>query len=260
MPWIDANGIAHHYLLEGPEGGTPLVLMHELGGSTASWDRAMPHLKDRRTLRYDWRGAGQSEKIRGELSMATLVEDLKALLDGLGLTEPVDIAATALGGGIALAFAATHPGRVRKLMVSSPAIGGASGIEDMLRARADEVEASGMRPQVDISLDRSYLPKYRTDPAAFQEYRSRWVSNDPRSYASFNRMLAGTDEWGSIGKIACPTLVIGGSDDMLLTPPDMKKIAEAIPGAEFRELPTGHFFAVNTPDLWAETALAYFFG
>ena len=260
MPWVEANGVALHYRLEGPEGARPLALVHELGGSVASWDRAMPYLQGRRVLRWDWRGAGRSEKIRGDLSVDTVSDDFVALLDALGLSGAVDMAGTALGGGVALAFAARHPDRVRRLAVSSPAIGGASGIEQLLRNRADEVEAGGMRPQVDVSLDRSYLPKYRDDPAAFADYRACWISNDPMSYASHNRMLAAMDERENLGRIACPTLVLAGKDDGLLVTDAMAVIADAIPGARFQECATGHFFAVNTPKLWAETVLPFFDG
>lgn len=258
MPWIEANDIMLHYRVEGPSDGAPLILIHELGGSIESWDRVMPHLGQRRVLRWDWRGAGQSEKIRGELAVDVLCADLAALMDGIGLGGSVDVAGTALGGGVALAFAARYPDKVRRLAVSSPAIGGASGIEAMLRARADQVEQGGMRAQVDISLDRSYLPKYRQDTKAFQEYRARWMTNDPASYASHNRMLAAMDERLNLAKIACSTLVLGGADDALLTPDAMQEVADAIPGAEFQKLASGHFLPVNTPDLWAETVLPFF--
>ena len=258
MPWIEANDIMLHYRIEGPADASPLVLIHELGDALESWDRVMPHLGHRRVLRWDWRGAGQSEKIRGELSVDVLCADLAALMDALDLSGPADVAGTALGGGVALAFAARMPEHVLKRAVSSPTVGGASGIEALLRARADQVEQKGMRGQVDTSLDRSFLPKHRLDASAFQEYRARWISNDPSSYASHNRMLAGMDERANLAKITCPTLVLGGEDDALLTPSAMREVAEAIPGAEYQTLASGHFLPVNTPDLWAKTVLPFF--
>lgn len=262
MPWVEANGVSLEYFLDGPAGGAPLVLIHELGGTAYSWDRVMPALEraGRRVLRWHWRGTGLSEKIRGELAAGTLCADLAALMDAIDFPQPADVAGTALGGGLGLAFAARHPAKVRRLAVSSPAIGGASSIEGMLRARADEVERQGMRAQVDSSLARSYLEKYRGDAQAFRDYRNRWIGNDPASYASHNRMLAAMNETASLGKIACPTLVIGGTDDMLLTPAAMRLIADAIPGAEFRELPTGHFLPVNTPELWVQEVLPWLDG
>ncbi|MCA8927157.1 MAG: alpha/beta fold hydrolase [Alphaproteobacteria bacterium] len=259
MALIEANGIVQEYELTGPAGGAPLVLIHELGGSLQSWDRCMPALAaaGRRVLRYNWRGTGASEKIRGELDVATLCDDLAALIIAVGLAQPADVAGTALGGGVALAFAARHPAKVRRVAVSSPAIGGSDGLKDMLRSRADLVEVQGMRGQVDTSLDRSYLPKYRSDREAFVAYRNRWIANDPVSYASHNRMLAAMDETAHLARIAGPVLVIGGSDDALLTPTAMRAIADALPVAEFRELPTGHFLPVNTPDLWGSEVLPW---
>ena len=142
--------------------------------------------------------------------------------------------------------------------LDSPALVDRDAASRELRDRADDVERDGMRSQVDISLDRSYLPKYRTGSAAFAEYRARWLANDARSYADHNRMLAAMDERANLARIAAPTLVLGGSDDALLTPSAMQEIAAAIPGAEFQELPSGHFLPVNTPDLWADTALPFF--
>ena len=71
-------------------------------------------------------------------------------------------------------------------------------------------------------------------------------------------MLAGMDERANLAKITCPTLVLGGEDDALLTPSAMREVAEAIPGAEYQTLASGHFLPVNTPDLWAETVLPFF--
>ena len=69
MDWIDINGAGLRYELSG-EGPKTLVLVHEMGGSLESWDQVMPMLlPGRRILRYDWRGAGMSEKARDRKSV-----------------------------------------------------------------------------------------------------------------------------------------------------------------------------------------------
>jgi 3-oxoadipate enol-lactonase len=50
-------------------------------------------------------------------------------------------------------------------------------------------------------------------------------------------------------KLRCPVLVIGGSLDRVRRPHLAKAVAEAIPGAIFAELRTGHYMSVQTPDL-----------
>jgi 3-oxoadipate enol-lactonase len=43
-------------------------------------------------LRYDTRGAGLSQKVRGELGIDTMADDITALLDGLGIAGKVALA------------------------------------------------------------------------------------------------------------------------------------------------------------------------
>ena len=261
MAWIEANGVTLHYSLDGPEGGKPLVLVHELGGTSYSWEPLMERVTaaGHRVLRCDWRGSGLSEKIVGPFSVDDMCADLAALMDVVGFGQPADVVGTALGGGVAIAFAARYPAKVGKLVVSSPATGSPGGNERIM-TRAAGVKKDGMRPFADPSFALSYPEKYRTDAATYAEYRNRWICNDPASFAAHNMMLAGMDESANFGKLSCPTLVISGVDDPLRTPAAVKEIADAIPGAEYRELNAGHFLPVTSPDLWAETVLPWLAG
>src|SRR6266571_3029138 len=90
MHFIEVNGTALRYDVRG--GGATLVLIHEMGGTLESWDLVVPLLSGtRRVLRYDTRGAGLSQKIRGPLAIDTMVDDLIALLDALGISYPVEL-------------------------------------------------------------------------------------------------------------------------------------------------------------------------
>src|SRR3954469_25741011 len=123
MEFIELNGAALRYELSG-KGDRTLVLVHEMGGSLESWDDVVPRFTaTHRVLRYDTRGAGLSQKVRGELSVDTMADDIAALLDALGISGKVALAAVALGGAIALHFAARHPERTSAVTVGSPATG-----------------------------------------------------------------------------------------------------------------------------------------
>src|SRR5215475_6668672 len=79
VPWMDANGISIHFQTAGQ--GPSVVLLHEMGGTLDSWDGIAPALGQRfRTLRYDQRGSGLSEKVRQPITTELLVEDLEAVL------------------------------------------------------------------------------------------------------------------------------------------------------------------------------------
>jgi 3-oxoadipate enol-lactonase len=81
MEFVELNGAALRYELLG-NGERTLVLVHEMGGSLESWDDIAPRFAEsRRVLRYDSRGAGLSQKVRGELHIDTMADDIAALLD-----------------------------------------------------------------------------------------------------------------------------------------------------------------------------------
>ena len=116
MNFIEANGVSLRYVVEGI--GKPIVLIHEMGGTIESWDLVVPALAaKRRVIRYDTRGAGFSEKIRGVLKIATMTNDLIALIDALGIEEKVALAGTAVGGAIALHTAVRFAGRISAAIV-----------------------------------------------------------------------------------------------------------------------------------------------
>ena len=107
MKWICVNNVSLRYELAGPTGAPVVLLIHEMGGTLDSWDECLPALqKEFRTLRYDQRGCGLSQKVSGALDIGEMVDDLVALLDALKLTAPVYVVGSALGAGIAAAFAA----------------------------------------------------------------------------------------------------------------------------------------------------------
>lgn len=117
MPWIEANGAALRYDIAGT-GPRTVVLVHEMGGTLESWSHVVPLLsaKGYRTLTYDTRGAGLSEKARSPLSIDTLADDAAGLVDALGIEGKVAIAGIAVGGAIAIRFAARHAARTAALV------------------------------------------------------------------------------------------------------------------------------------------------
>src|SRR5450759_2647166 len=111
MDWIEVNGVSLRYDLTGT-GEKTIVLVHEMGGSLETWDYMLPALIKRwRVLRYDTREAGFSEKTGHVPGIATMTNEIAGLLDALNIIAPVAIAGCALGGAIAMHFAASHPHR-----------------------------------------------------------------------------------------------------------------------------------------------------
>jgi 3-oxoadipate enol-lactonase len=241
MDFIELDGVTLRYELSG-KGDRTLVLVHEMGGSLESWDDVVPRLAEsRRVLRYDTRGAGMSQKVRGKLGIDTMADDIAALLDHIGIAGKVALAGIAVGGAIALHFAARHPGRTSAVAVGSPATGMAPDRRAAALERVAKVEAAGMAFAVESSMLSGYAPELRGDIARFERFRARWLGNDPASYATISRMLVATDMQDELASLRCPVLVIGGSLDRVRPPPLAEAVAEVIPGARYVEVRTGHY-------------------
>jgi 3-oxoadipate enol-lactonase len=253
MDFIEANGAGLRCELSGA-GDRTLVLVHEMGGSLESWDDVAPRFAaSRRVLRYDTRGAGLSQKVRGELTLDTMAGDIAALLDHFGIAGKVALAGVAVGGAIALQFAARYADRTSAVAVGSPATGIAVERRAPALERLVRIEAAGMGFAVEDSMLNGYAPELRGDGKRFQRFRARWLGNDPSSYATIYRMLAAAEMQDQLAKIACPVLVIGGSLDRVRPPAAAESVARTIAGARYVEIRTGHYMSVQTPDLLADT-------
>lgn len=247
--WVEANGVTLRYELTGA-GANTLVLLHEMGMSLETWDLIMPELtRNYRVLRYDLRGFGLSEKIRGAVTFSDEVEDLRALLDVLEIKGKVTLIGGAIGGATALAFAATYPERVRGLVAMSPAAGVAPSGRAGVMARAALVQNQKMRPIVDADLLDIYPKSIQSDPARVARFRHIQLATDTDSMAASLRMIGITDFNEYYPKITAPTLVIAASLYAARPVESVRQIANAIKGAQFEVLPTGHFIALQSPEM-----------
>jgi 3-oxoadipate enol-lactonase len=70
MPYVDTGRVSLFFENIG-SGGIPVLLLHELGGSSESWREVIPLLAaDRRVIAPDLRCAGRSEKPPGAFTVA----------------------------------------------------------------------------------------------------------------------------------------------------------------------------------------------
>jgi 3-oxoadipate enol-lactonase len=244
MPRISIGDVSLNYELSGS--GQWLVLVHEIGGTLHTWSAVAQAMSPRfRVLRYDQRGAGGSDPIRGAFSIDTHVTDLRELLDELGPNQPVHLVGVAIGSAIALRCAARFPLDVKSLVLACPALTVSAERKDYLQKRAAQVEREGMGATVDSTLDNSYPAAFRNSD--YGAYRARFLQNDPQSYAAINRAFMSFDAGGDCAQAKCPTLVLAGKQDKLRPPDAVKKVAGQIPGARYAEIHSGHIMPMQAP-------------
>jgi len=108
--FVTANGIRLHYLDWGGS-GPALILVHGALDNPDLFDDLAPGFTDRfRVVAYARRGHGRSDA-KGPYDTATLTEDLRGVMDALGIAK-AHLAGWSAGGNEITAMAATHPERV----------------------------------------------------------------------------------------------------------------------------------------------------
>ena len=255
MPCIETGRVSL-FVKERGRGGVPVLLLHELGGSSDSWASVIRLLAaDRRVIAVDLRCAGRSEKPIGPFTMADVADDLNRLLHALDL-GPVDVVGAALGSLAGAVLAIRNPARVRRLMMCAVAPEMVGPTQSYLAERAEKVRVGGMRGVAEASLTNSFPASHLSQRAA---YRGTYLGNDPAAYAELSLALGRLEmtraDWASI---RAPVLVASGANDFLWPPSVGQQVAGLIPGAGFEVIEdAGHFPHLQAPESLVRLARSF---
>ena len=203
MPKLDRDGVKIHYEIHGS--GPTLLLSHGYSSTARMWDGQVAALKDRyQVIVWDMRGHGESDyptdpKLYSE---ALTVGDMKALLDLAGARKAI-VAGLSLGGYMSLAFNASHPERVRALMLFDTGPGfkkdeARAKWNETARKRAADLDARGLAAL--NSSDEVKLTRHRDATGLAGAARGMLAQQGDRVIQSLD-------------KIAVPTLVLVGAND-----------------------------------------------
>ena len=237
-----------HHEVSGPA-HAPIVLMGgSLGTTLEMWAGQLP-LADRfRLVRFDHRGHGRSPAPPGPYEIADLGADVLGLMDALGI-ERASACGLSIGGMVGMWLAANAPERIDRLVLicTSAHMPPASAWQE----RAAAVLAAGSTEVVaDIVVARWLTPAFAAEhPNVRAWLRAMLVAADPPGYAACCGAIERMDLRDELPRIAAPTLVISGSDDLATPIEHQRLIAEAIPGARHEVVsPAAHVAAVERPE------------
>jgi len=245
--FIEANGLSLRYQLIG-SAGPVVVLIHEMSFSMEGWDDVLPYIEPgHRVLRYDLPGFGLSEKLRAPITMDDEVQDLAALLDGLGIHDKVTVVGSAAGGAIALAFAAAHPERTRAVLALCPAAYPTSNPRGM--AMAEAITKTPIAKYELGAVNVVYPVDLRKDPARLARFEALELATDPVSLSYTYYMIEASAFADVLPKISVPAEIVGVSQFKFHSPAQLKALSQMIPGGRFEEINTGHFSPFESPEL-----------
>jgi pimeloyl-ACP methyl ester carboxylesterase len=244
MPYIfRPDGCRLYHELHGREDASRLILLEGLGGDIPGWRRNIPHLAEKHwVIAYDFRGNGRSDKPDAPVTMSTFVDDTVALFDDLGVAR-VHAYGQSFGGMVGQEMALTHPDRVASLVLACTHAG------VRLAARVE--------PPSKVPKDKPYLALYSE---AFAREHPDHVAEDilvgsqnpqpPHAARRQWEAIQAWDAWGRLRDIGCPTLVVHGTEDRLISPRNARMLAERIPGATVVLLEgAGHLYHSEQPEM-----------
>ena len=256
MTTLRVNG-ANLWYQEHGAGAETIVFAHGLLWDGRMFDAQVAALQDRyRCITFDFRGQGQSEVTPGGYDMDTLSDDAAALIEALGCA-PCHFVGLSMGGFIGMRLAARRPELIRSLVLME------TSADPEPAENAPKYRAMGMVGRIFGRLGFGLVSgrvmrimfgrKFLEDPTRAAEravWRERLMSNDK---AGVTRALQGVIDrkpvHGELGRIACPTLVMVGDQDVATVPAKAERIHAAIPGSRLVVIPgAGHTSSAEEPE------------
>jgi 3-oxoadipate enol-lactonase len=245
MPICQGPEVDLYYEVHGE--GFPFLFISGLGGGTWSWYGQTPYFQRYyRSVTADNRGAGRSGMPVGPYRMEQFAGDLLALLDHLQV-EQTFVLGLSMGGMIAQELTLMAPERVRGLVLGCTHCGGTHRIGPPAEVLARFANNQGLTQEqiVDKNIGFFFSARCReTLPDLVGSYRKVQVEAPPQPEPAFHAQLAAIrtfDCCARLQRISAPTLVITGTEDMLVPPQNADLLAQLIPHAELVKIPgAGH--------------------
>jgi esterase len=235
------------------EGGTPLIILHGLLGTSDNWLTIAKSLSDdRQVVIADARNHGQSPHSH-EIDYDLMAADAVALVDKLGFTGAC-ILGHSMGGKTAMCLALNHPGRVEKLVVADIAPKRYAGdhkevFKAMMSAPVGEMDSrKAVEEHLALAIPskpvRLFVMKNlgRTEAGNFfwkPNLNSLWHHYE--TLLGFPTVFEGATYTG-------PALFIRGQLSNYITPSDEPEIRKLFPAAQFISIPdAGHWLHAEQP-------------
>lgn len=229
IPFAGNPRVRVHYYAGGS--GSPVVLVHGLGGRSEDWANLMPQLvrDHHRVYALDLPGYGRSDwPTHASYSIAQLSAAVEAFLDNRHLAR-TDLAGWSMGGWVAMRVALDQPQRVRRLVVLDSA-----GLRFTFTWDTSlfEPDTATKLTTLDNLLMPTAAPRV---PGFIQRDIFRFVGKHGWVVKrNMDSMLTGADLLdGKLGALKMPMLIVWGKQDRLIPVSVGAAIHAAVPQSEF---------------------------
>lgn len=265
MPHLQSNGISLYYEEHGS--GEPLILIMGFTVSSIGWHWNIPSFAQSfRTIAFDNRGVGQSDKPDEPYSMPMFADDTAGLLDGLDI-DSAHIFGISMGGMIAQEFALRHPERVKSLTLGCTNCGGENTIlssDPEVLHMLEHIESVGVEEaalaMTKVAVTPWFMQKHMD--TLIELNRLSAVHPTPK-HGMVSQMAAiqSHDTYARLPQISVPSLVITGKQDGLVPPENSVVLSRQIPNAELLILSNAsHLFNIERPQTTVDSVTSFING
>lgn len=261
MPKTNVRDMEIYYEVHGK--GFPLVLIRGLGSNADHWYAQAPAFSSHfSVVCFDNRGIGRSQKSDEAYTISTMADDTVALMDSIGISR-AHILGISMGGMIAQQIALRYPPKVHGLVLACTHCGGYHAVRTSEEIAKIFVEyifkgSEEAAQKAAISLFAEWTLKER--PEIIRQYHevSRRFPPDPATLVNQWKAVQGHDTWAELPNIKAPTLVLTGSEDILVPPENATILTERIPNAQRQVIEGGgHQFLVEQADAFNRAVLGF---
>lgn len=200
--------------------GIPLLLIHGYPLNCQMWQPQLEDLSDiARVIAPDLRGHGDSSSVPGAYSMELLAKDCAALLDYVGISQPIIICGLSMGGYVAMAFFRMYPSKLKGLILASTRAGADSPEVRSQRSKVvNQIPKEGIQPIASSMSQKLLAPmNYLKNPTLVTKIKSmiEMTSMEGIRGAQLG-MMDRFDSHATLKQIEIPTLVIHGHEDQIV--------------------------------------------
>jgi pimeloyl-ACP methyl ester carboxylesterase len=231
--------------------GEAVLFLHALTMDSSQWDHQVAALSgDMRCVRVDLWGCGASPPPpAGAPSLDTFAAAVLEALDSRDIKR-FAVVGLSMGGYLAFAIWRLAPERIRALaLCNTRAAADAPGPRDDRLAMADLVEREqSVEPIIEPMVGRLLSADAQAEAHIVDPVRGRIRRCTPAGIAFAQRAIASRpDNTPLLSSINVPTLVVAGTQDAIVGPPEVRAIADTIPAARYVELDCGHLSNLELP-------------
>lgn len=236
--------------------GPAMVCWPSLLMTGSMWQAQAEHFsRDHLVVLIDSPGHGGSAALQRHFTLEECALCLTQILDHLLLADCV-LVGNSWGGMMGGVFAALYPQRTRAAVLmncTASAAGLRQKLEFMLMTALLRRLHSIPGPFVDRAVKAfAGATTERTKPQVVQQIRATVSAVDTQSvcWAVDSVVPRRANHHALLGSITRPVLVVAGEEDRTFPVAETRRMAEAIPGAQFRVLPQiGHLAALEAPEV-----------